>query len=85
MTQKNLEILNENLENTNWQNARYKNGKLVADYYGTIQYPIGGGRYNVYTGTTTCRIDPRTKLFETVFNYGFDQGGFIAQNMDYSI
>lgn len=82
---KNLETLNENLKNTNWNNARFECGKLVADYYGTIHESIGNGQTNVYEGTTTCIIEPNHKLFERVFNYGFDQNGFISQEMDYCI
>lgn len=82
-TNENLETLNENLEGTQWSNARLEDGEIFADFAGEINYPIGGGRYQPYSGVTKCRLVPSRVLLEKVVNYGYDQDAFVQQQLDY--
>lgn len=82
LTEQQLSNLAKNLQNTNWFEPRIQNGRLVADFYGDLQYPIGGGRYSCYSGTNTFYIYPSNLLINEVSDYGFDQKGFVNKQMD---
>jgi hypothetical protein len=79
-----IENLKKNLKNTNWNDLELVDGVLIANYYGNIVFPIGGGRYQPYSGITKCKItDVNKMLLNTTFNYGHDQQSFIQDKFDY--
>lgn len=79
----NLEILEANLKGTNWSNAKEEDGKIFANYYGELKYPRGNGLISVYSGDTLCQIFPSKNILEKAHDFGFDQKGFISQEMDW--
>lgn len=80
-TKKEMEILNKNFQNSKWNNARYEGDSLVADYSGTIWVTAS----QVSNGITTVRIYPSNILLKEHFDYGFDQDGWVTEQLDWKI
>lgn len=76
-----IKTLNENFKGTNWSDARIEslNGApvLVATHNGEVYYC-----HTSYSGVYDFPIAARGEIYESVVDYGFDQHGFIHENLE---